>query len=217
MLSIDERRRAERILSTSKRARFKTARVVLRCLLSLYTHQPAESLRFGYRSSGKPFLPDNAQADPVEFNISHSGGLMLAAFSPDSPLGIDLEHEGPIAALDWIVKHYFSADDYHLFQNLPPARRPGAFLSAWTVKEAYGKVKGGGLVDAPEMDCFVAGTQGALPTSGLDMSLHEPYWLLRFKPQEGFTAAAALKSARKPELFFWEYTQNGQFDSFFKH
>jgi 4'-phosphopantetheinyl transferase len=153
-LSADERQRAERLRGEQQRARFTAARTALRRLLSIYSGQPAQELRFGYAPLGKPYLLENGAPSGLAFNISHSGGVMLAAFGRDCSIGIDLECEQALSEKDWIVRKYFSAADQRVYQNLPADRRAEAFLSAWTTREACGKAHGTGFSAHPQMAFF---------------------------------------------------------------
>lgn len=263
-LSADERQRAERMRSALKRARFTAAHTALRQLLSIYTSQPSHELRFGYGPLGKPYLLEDGAPSAQAFNISHSGGVMLAAFGRNCSIGIDLEYEQAISAQDWIVRKYFSSADQRCYQNLPAERRGEAFLDAWTAREACGKAHGAGFSAHPQMAFFeqeessspaneimtsrqalrhpstpfdtLRQAQGSLRDhSGLaqgtaqgSLFRNEPefrelgaYWLLRFRPHNGFTAAIAVKTDAKPRPFFRNFTplqdqkaRKGQFDSF---
>ena len=248
-LCADEHQRAERMRSALKRARFTAARTALRRLLSIYTGQPAQALRFGYAPLGKPYLLEEGAPSGLAFNISHSGGVMLAAFGRDCSIGTDLEYEQALSEKDWIVRKYFSAADQRVYQNLPAERKAEAFLDAWTAKEACGKAHGAGFSAHPQMAFFEPeeplppDNKKMIPERSLSLSKgveglvegssfrNEPefrelgeYWLLRFRTQDTFTAAIAVKTGAKPRPFFRNFTplqgqkaRKGQFDSFLEH
>jgi 4'-phosphopantetheinyl transferase len=67
------------------RDRFVSGRGQLRELLASYLGEPPGKLRFRYSSYGKPAL----SGFELHFNVSHSGGLALLAFSTDHEIGVD--------------------------------------------------------------------------------------------------------------------------------
>ncbi|MEI8310555.1 MAG: hypothetical protein WCH98_07360, partial [Verrucomicrobiota bacterium] len=86
LLSDAERERSENILSEHARAAFIAGRSGLRRIASIYTKIPARDLVLETDAGGKPYFA-NAE---VHFNLSHTGGTVVAAFS-GSAVGIDIE------------------------------------------------------------------------------------------------------------------------------
>ena len=64
-----------------------------------------ERLKFGYTAYGKPFLL-NSPAN-IQFNVSHSGGLMVAAVCRDWPIGVDIEKHDPRFHAMEIAERFF--------------------------------------------------------------------------------------------------------------
>lgn len=97
LLSADEKERAQRFAFASDRERWLRARGILRALLGSYLDLDPSSLRFSAGTHGKPALvvetgrTGSSSAD-LHFNLSHSGGLALYAFS-SSEVGVDVEVE----------------------------------------------------------------------------------------------------------------------------
>ena len=144
-LSADETARANRFFFARDRSAFIAARGILRQLLASYLHRPPADLQFVYHSRGKPFLAPSAQGTPLEFNVAHSHGLALLAFSLDSPLGVDVEFVRSDFASEEIAERYFAPQEVAELHSLPPAQRPEGFFCGWTRKEAYVKALGDGL------------------------------------------------------------------------
>jgi len=183
-LTAAEKIRAERIIHPEKRRRFQSSRIILRNILSI------------------PHIAQYNLIDPIEFNVTHSENLMLAAFTRCSPVGIDLEKNQPITTKDWIIKQYFTENDHIFFQNMPESSKPEAFLSGWTLKEAYSKAIGDGLASAPKMDHLKQNFLRIPPIGCFEMDQKGAFWFLRFTPQENFSAAAVVRSAVKLQPFF---------------
>lgn len=201
-LSTDEQSRAERIVIPEKRRSFRSARIALRRILSIYTGQPASNIQFKYGPSGKPYLVRSGQISSIEFNISHSADLMIAVFAKDSPLGVDLEYFHTVNTKDWVVEQYFSKNDQVMYRNLPETQKEIAFLTAWTKKEAFDKVIGTDFASGLQIDHFEKGSSKFLPIGNYEMSQEYGFWYLRFSPQDNYTTVAAIQSIEKPKPYF---------------
>lgn len=140
-LPAEERDRA-RTFSPIAGRRFVVARGILRSLLSGFTGLAPDKLRFSYGNSGKPALVDR---DDIQFNISHSAELGLFAFSPDRPVGVDVENERPVRRLLDVAQRFMSEDELRMLADTAPGERDAAFLRSWVVREARLKAEGKGV------------------------------------------------------------------------
>src|SRR5882757_8359260 len=82
-LSSDELDRANRYRFDKDRQRFVIGRGLLRHLASRYLNISPNELSFVYGPFGKPSLGAD---HPLEFNVSHSGNLIVYAFAMDRRL-----------------------------------------------------------------------------------------------------------------------------------
>ena len=152
LLSAEERTRAGRFHFEVDRKRCILARGVLRLLLGDCLGTPAERLQFRYSEFGKPSLaqPSFVQLGhelhpPVEFNVSHSGDLVLIALSRGRTLGVDIERMRMDVATEEIATRFFSVNECRDLATVAPDLRCAAFFACWTRKEAYLKARGDGL------------------------------------------------------------------------
>jgi 4'-phosphopantetheinyl transferase len=145
-LPSEEKGRATALPPTAAR-RFIVARGILRMLLAGYTGTSAERLRFRYGNAGKPSLLDR---DDIHFNISHSADLGLFAFSPDRPVGVDVENERPVRRLLDVAQRFMSEDELRSLVDAAPNERNTAFLRSWVVREARLKAEGKGVFSGAE-------------------------------------------------------------------
>ncbi len=122
--------------------RYVVARGILRNLLSGFTGTNPKKLRFNYGVSGKPSLSDR---DDIHFNISHSADLGLFAFSPDRPVGVDVESERPVRRLLDVAQRFMSDIELRALADTPPEKRDSEFLRSWVIREARLKAEGKGV------------------------------------------------------------------------
>jgi 4'-phosphopantetheinyl transferase len=109
------------------------------------TH-PARDIEFTYGAFGKPALVGGGG----QFNLSHSGELVVIAVSALSPVGVDVEQVDRSVDFDGVVGSLGSAGERVAFAALPTEDRRLAFFRWWTRKEAVMKALGTGLSLAPE-------------------------------------------------------------------
>lgn len=145
-LSAQERIRAARFASEYLARRYAVAHGALRLLGERCFGVPAARQRYIHNAYGKPLLANLPQA---RCSLSYSGTNVLAAWSLDHEIGVDLECVRPIAdAADLAVLHCTARER----QRLPPPGAAGydrAFLALWARKEACVKALGRGLGIAP--------------------------------------------------------------------
>ncbi len=164
-LSPDERAHACRLRTEQSRNRYITSRGLLRVLIGGYLRVEPAGVQISYGPYGKPNIDSARGAPLLQFNLSHSEGLVLYAFASRWRVGVDVERIQPISDLDTIIERFFSHRDAAQMRALPAGPRLDAFFTAWTRKEAYLKALGEGL---------------ARPLQGLEVSIMpgEPAQLL---------------------------------------
>ena len=194
ILSPEERARAERFRFPADRRRFVARRSQLRVLLGRRLGVEATDVVFAHGEHGKPMLDPRHHGHALRFSASHSGGLAVVAVSA-LEVGVDVERIRPLADADDIVARYFSPGERRAFKAVPAPERPRAFLSAWTLKEAYLKAAGDGLGrglgrftvtmahdDSPRLLDDLDRPPGAPPCA-----------LYRFEPAQGYLGALAVE------------------------
>ena len=145
LLSPDERERADRMLVASHRDTFVLARGTLRRLAGAYLDRPAGSLRFEYSPLGRPGLSPLDNPDGLQFSVSHSGGLVLLAFTRRVAVGVDVERVRMNADCDAIAGRFFAPMERRALASIAEPDRTAAFFACWTRKEALLKAVGLGI------------------------------------------------------------------------
>jgi 4'-phosphopantetheinyl transferase len=186
ILSPDEMARANRFVFSTDRNHFVAARGILRELLATYLMLAPAELKFLYGNHGKPALNANPSDSVVQFNLSHSSGLALYAFSLGRRLGVDVEQIRLQFASEDIARRYFAAREVAELQALPTHLRTVGFFLCWTRKEAYVKAHGAGL--SLPLDSFtVSLTPGR--AAQLQAADSDQWSMHSVEPAPGFVAA----------------------------
>jgi len=183
LLSDEERARAERILNKQEGELWRRSRGLLRELLGRYLQLEPASLRFIVGEHGKPALRG---PDSMPFNMSHSGGLALYAFSDAGAVGVDVEvARRPVDEVA-IAARMLGEGVAQRLQTLDPATRRQEFLRTWAGHEA-------------ELKCLGAG----IGEPGVAAAGHRP-WVVEL--ELGPSAGAAVATERQArELCCWDW------------
>ncbi len=115
-------------------ARSMSAEALCRELLA--DVRPGESLPLSEDENGRPFLP----GCPLSVSLSHSGDYVAAAVA-EVPIGIDLQEIRDIS--DRVMERLYSREERAWVRAGDRACRA---TRLWTMKEAFGKHRGTGLI-----------------------------------------------------------------------
>jgi 4'-phosphopantetheinyl transferase len=209
LLSSDETARADRFHFNIDRRHFIVARGCLRTILSRYLEIAPAEIQFSYADHGKPQIASAITPDQqLKFNLAHSGGLALYAFTLVGEIGVDLEHIRPEFTGDDIARRFFSATEVARLDKLPAQARHEAFFNCWTRKEAFIKAKGVGLSLA--LDQFDVTLAPAEPAALLRTCWDEheaPRWSLQtIEVGSGYAGAVAIE-AHDWQLSCWQFDE----------
>jgi len=207
VLSSDETIRASRFHFPRDRQRFVAARGLLRIILSAYLATDPNQLRFSYSKKEKPSLGPAHADSGVTFNVSHSGGIALLAFTRRRDIGVDVEQVRSDFDLEAIARRFFSADEQKQLAAVPAEEKPEAFFRCWTRKEAYIKATGDGLsLPLSQFDVSLATEEktNALLATRPDGS-EAGRWLLQAVPAgSGYLAALCVRGQDWKLTGWWE-------------
>ncbi|HXW13581.1 MAG TPA: 4'-phosphopantetheinyl transferase superfamily protein [Terriglobia bacterium] len=209
-LSAEEQARARRFHSPADRDRYTAGRGILRALLARYLGTSAGDFRFCLNAHGKPGLaPGDGNAD-LRFNVSHSHGLALFAFTWGREVGVDLELVWPTLRDDLLAERFFSAQEVAALRALPEGAGKEAFFHCWTRKEAYIKARGAGLSInlASFAVSLIPDPVGHLPITGNDGAEGGRWWLRALAPGGGYVGAVAAEGEDWP-LTLWQWPSPG--------
>lgn len=143
ILSEEETLRARRFVFPRDRDRFVKAHSTMRRVLKSYSEIPAAQISFSNNPYGKPQIQNVLMEEPLQFNLTHSGGTAVLAVARRYELGVDIEVLRPIDKD--VAEHHFSPEELRTLQSLPEEEWVAGFFRCWTSKEALLKGEGLGL------------------------------------------------------------------------
>lgn len=151
---------------------------------------------FATVENGKPCLAHHPE---IQFNLSHSGSMVMAVFS-SCPVGCDVEKKQK-ARMDVAKRFFAPAEQRVLLSAGTEEERDRLFGRLWTLKESYLKVSGQGMAMA--LDSFTVELGGQPEIVGTE----EP----RYRFQEFFlsdyyaSVCVERKEPGKGETFFFSF------------
>lgn len=137
LLSEAELQKSIRLLHVNKQKSYLVRRYYVRRILSCFSAESPEMLRFSQSGNGKPGLNN------IQFNVSHSKEYAIVVVHLN-PIGVDIEYIDPSFAFEPILKTCFNVEEQQFVTESEPRVR---FYSLWTRKEAILKATGEGLID----------------------------------------------------------------------
>jgi len=200
-LAPDEKGRAQRFVFQPDRNSYIAARGVLRELLGRYLNRAPAEIEFDYGPQGKPALRSGPSQTGVQFNISHSHGMALFAFTVGRQVGVDVELVRPDFAGEKIAERFFSSLEVMELRSLPETARDEGFFLCWTRKEAYIKARGEGL-QIPLKSFHVSLTPGEPARLQADDSSR---WSLRSLRPGGRYVGAVVVEGQGWKVRGWEW------------
>ena len=151
LLSPEEVARMGRFHQAADRERYLLGRGTLRLLLGAFLEREPSRIKLGTTAKGKPVLVGNGS---IQFNLSHSGELVLLGFHRNREVGVDVEQLRPELEWEPIARRCLPPEQVATIRNTPPARQGAIFLDGWCRLEAVLKARGIGLfgLDGPDAE-----------------------------------------------------------------
>lgn len=207
-LSKDEHIRAERFLFDKDRKRLVICRGILRKILGNYLGVDPDKLMFCYGKYGKPALVDTFNNGKICFNLAHSEGFAIYAFTIGHEIGVDIEYIRDIPEMTQIAEYLFSVAEKETFHALPESKKQEVFFNCWTRKEAIIKATGDGL--SRPLNKFDVTFSSNEPTRVIRTEgyLQEAsqWYVHDMEPLPGYTAAVAVKGINSWQIRYYQWS-----------
>ena len=188
-LSEPERKQAVRYTHEEAQAEYVVSRAVLRILLAGYVEVEPGDLSFFAAPGGKPYLNAIDGRQTPRFNMTHSRGVGVFAFSIDQEVGVDVEFVNRHTNHEGVAKRFFTEREASGILGREAALRKDAFARTWTCKEACLKWTGMGLRGGLKTHEIVFGDDWRAPV--VEGVGPRPA-LIQLAPADGWIGALAL-------------------------
>jgi 4'-phosphopantetheinyl transferase len=146
LLSEEELQRQQRFHFQRDRHRYLVTHALVRTVLSRYAAVAPQEWTFDFNSYGRPSVGSaQTMIAQIEFNTSHTDGLVAVATTRERQIGVDAENLRTRQIDIGIADRYFAPAEVASLHALPREHRRRRFLEYWTLKESYIKARGMGL------------------------------------------------------------------------
>jgi len=143
-----EHARAERFREARDRVQFIAARWLLRSMVK--THLGIEAGEIETPERAKPRLVGDHLPAGLDFNLSHTGGLVACVIGLGVRVGVDVERVDRRVNAGAVAAAHFAPGEQAI------CRDDHGFLRLWTLKEAVAKAVGLGLaLDLRDFTCAI--------------------------------------------------------------
>ena len=186
-LSPQEVARAARFGSEALQRRYVIGRATLRALLGRRLQLDPAAIAINRGRRGRPCLAPPAALD---FNVSHTDGVLIAALGAGITVGVDIERIDRAINTVGIARRCLAPAEQAAVARLDPDSARRSVLQRWTCKEAMSKATGDAM-SAPfraldvSLDPQLSLREGPAPYRPAD-------WQLHAVPVEGYFVTLAL-------------------------
>ncbi|WP_340701564.1 4'-phosphopantetheinyl transferase family protein [Brevibacillus borstelensis] len=188
VLDQEERTVYERYLVDFKKVEFLLGRMLLKSMIGQKRGVLPEEVRFIKNEYGKLFLDSRHVAGsikrPLFFNLSHSGRMLVCAFSEIEKTGIDVEAVKKDCCFEVMRTVFVPEEIAYVEQQETPSMKREAFYQLWTRKEAVMKALGKGF-SLPPLSFSVPLARGRVD--------EQPFSYYTCAPLEGYMVSAAVE------------------------
>lgn len=142
-LSTDELARLGRLVRPGSQRRHIGARLLTRWALARHTGSTPAQVDFAQSCFGRPLLA--GPGPQVDFNLTHTDGLIALAITARGRIGLDAERYPARATALSLISTVLTPRERADLTALPEPGHAGALAERWVLKEAYTKALGLGL------------------------------------------------------------------------
>jgi 4'-phosphopantetheinyl transferase len=193
LLDTGEHRRLALFRRERDRQNFVASRVLVRTALSAHAPVAPERWAFELGAHGRPEIAAGLCDRPLRFNLSHTAGLVACAVTIGRDVGIDVEWRRRSGNLRALAERYFAPQELAELAALSEPRFRERFFDYWTLKEAYVKARGLGLLSLPLR-------QVAFTLDPPRLAFDPGWQFARLEPTADHVLALAVRRDSDPEL-----------------
>jgi 4'-phosphopantetheinyl transferase len=186
LLSEEERAGLYRMRHKPGRVRHVIGRCLVRSVLAPFYDCEPWAVPIAVDAKGRPYC----EGECLSFNITHSGDCVLAAFSLEGRVGLDVECTSRSVKALSLARHFFHPEEVAYIEAGGDSMEE-RFFRIWTAKEAYCKAIGLGLGISLSSFCV----ESLSMERGWVDAKEPPHAVRWFVPMEGYLACLSADSA----------------------
>jgi 4'-phosphopantetheinyl transferase len=203
LLSEEESDRQARFHLYRDRHRYLVTRAMQRTVLSRYVDIAPNALRFTVNDYGRPSIAlEHARTTGIEFNLSHTDGLVVMGVARARAIGVDVENVRTREVDIGVAERYFATEEVAELRTLPGQRQKERFFEYWTLKESYIKARGLGLAIPLDRFALHLGDPNrirlTIAASLQDSAANWAFWQIRLSHDHLTAVCAELGRAERP-------------------
>jgi len=145
VLDDSELARYHRLRIPASRIEYAVAHFLLRTTLSRHAGIAASDWRFETDAYGRPSVLEPRAWRHLQFNLSHTDGLVACAVGVHCRLGLDVENILRPVNLPELARYALAVPEIASLDEAAESARHRLFFQYWTLKESYMKADGRGL------------------------------------------------------------------------
>lgn len=197
VLSNDECNRAARFMFASDRRDFIAAHALLRTTMSEFATTTASEWRFKTTTDGKPIVDCRMGTTYLDFNISHTSGLVACVVARNIDVGIDVERVDRGVNANDVAPFCLSPTECSNLMTVRGPDQSARFIELWTLKEAYLKGLGCGFAIPPSALSFHTDRLGTIICTSQLHPVSRGWHFEVSMPSSGYRLAVAAKPRTK--------------------
>ncbi len=178
--------------------RFIIGRALIRHLCAIHGGCESGAIEILLTASGKPYVRTGFGLD---FNVSHSGGCVLIAWSTTGPVGVDVEAATPAGRETFLemAQRAFSPGEFAILRSAGADEAAGLFYRTWVRKEALLKASGTGTGSILSSFSVLEEARGDVRwLDQVQISADGPIWKVRdLNAMAGYAAGIAVPDGTK--------------------
>ena len=145
LLDVDERARLSHYRLERDQRTFLISHALVRAALSQCANVAVDAWRFRIDRYGRPEIA-NPAGPRLRFSLSRTSCLVACVVTCTHEIGIDVEVAEDSGDLRALAERSLAPRELSAWRALPTERQIDRFFSIWTLKEAYAKARGQGLL-----------------------------------------------------------------------
>lgn len=186
-LSASEKEKVSRFKNINDRYVSAISKYIIKKSIQKLLTLATIDLQIKYNKFGKPFVDED-----IYFNVSHSEGLVVCAFTKTDQIGVDIEYIKPINIADF--RDILTSFEWHLLNGSVDIC--GAFYELWTQKESILKACGTGLSVSPKTINI---------SNNIGYGLEREWYLHKINVHPSYCCTIA-SSLKNPEIIISEFS-----------